>query len=168
MIGRRLAAVAAHEGADRHARRHFDLVGGDETEAGLVPSFGGAEILDFQHCVAEPDDMGRPGGKPRGLAQPRLGARIIVRRLDGQRQRLRFGLTGNNFDAIAVGIAQPHDKAAAGRRRFFERHAFARRQRFEIAHALRSKTQRQKTRFAKRRRMHEGLGSGAARIQHTV
>ena len=69
VIGRRVAAVAAHEGADREPRRRLDLVGGDEAEARLVPRLRPTKVRDVQHHMTETPDARGPLRDAHGRAQ---------------------------------------------------------------------------------------------------
>ena len=64
VVRRHIASVAAHESAQRHIRRGFDFVGGDEAEARLPPRFRRAEIAHLEHGMADPADMGRTCFEP--------------------------------------------------------------------------------------------------------
>src|SRR5262245_51857916 len=78
VIGGKLAAVAAHERAERMLLgADEDLVGSNEPEPLLVPSLASAEVRDVDDTMPEPLYMRRLERQPLHMVAPGLRPRIV-------------------------------------------------------------------------------------------
>ena len=114
MVGRLVAAIEAHERADRRSVGQAHDVGGDEAERVHVPAGACVEVRGFEHEVTELCDLRRLENGTLCVVNPNRLARRVMGNWRTDRLTLELGEAVMDRDRDAFRIAEPHNGSAAG------------------------------------------------------
>ena len=113
MVGRLVAAVEPHEGADRRSVGQAHDVGGDEAQRVHVPARAFLEVGRLDDEVAELGDLRGLERRPLRIVHAHDLARRVVRDRGPRRQRLGRRIAVQHVDLDALRVAKAHNGASA-------------------------------------------------------